>query len=81
LDTIKISATQEPSLVQVVVSVITKSGQYLDKSQARYLIGNGEVYVNGLRIRDIGMELEPGTYSMKIRNSTFQVEVSGVERE
>lgn len=81
METIKISATQEPSLVQVVVSVVTKCGQYLDKSQARFLVGRGDVYVNGLRIKDITLQLDPGLYTMRIRGNSYNVQVAAVDKE
>lgn len=40
-----------PYLTDIVVYIVTKSGQYLNTSQARFLIGSGEVKVNGDVVR------------------------------
>ena len=76
-----ISATQEPSLVQTVVSTVTMAGKYLDRSGARFLIGRGDVIVNGLKIKDVGMSLEPGLYTMRIQGHLYDIELEAVEKE
>ncbi len=78
---IKISATQEPSLVQVIISVVTKLGQYLDRGNARFLVGRGDISVNGEVVKNVGLTLEPGYYNLQIRGTTHYVLVSPVDKE
>lgn len=68
-------------LTDVVVYVVTKTGHYLNKSQARHLIAQGKVRVNGAAVRKPHHLMELGFSLLEVGDRSYPVETlpNGVE--
>ncbi len=55
--------------------------QPLNRSQACYLVGNGEVKVDGSVERELGRVLEHGTWQINVRGKNHHVVVHGSAKE
>jgi len=72
---------EDPYLSDVLVQVITKSGVYLNKSQARHLIVDQRVIVGNELIVDPARILPPGCYSFRVNNNVYDVCIRLAETE
>ena len=55
--------------------------QYLSRSQARAMIGDGLVTLNGKKIDSLKRPIQPGALTLKIRGVTHHVVIHGTIRE
>lgn len=71
----------EPYITEVVVQTITRLGTYLDKSQARHLIGNGLVTLDGDRVRTCDTLVELGEHFLTVDGRQIIIDVHGMPNE
>lgn len=70
-----------PYLTDIVVYVVTKSGQYLNASQARALIGRGDVRVNGGVVRECEYIMSIGLNVIEVYGKRFPIDVVPAGKE
>jgi hypothetical protein len=69
----------DPSLTEVVVSIVTKMGMYLNCSQSSYIIGQGRVQVDGHIERDSSRVLRPGIHEFVVNDRKVYVDLREME--
>lgn len=74
-ETINVFTDADPHLSYVLVQLVTKSGHYLDLSQARYLIGGGKVKVDGATQTNSMTVIPAGLHHVSIRENTYRVQL------
>jgi predicted rRNA methylase YqxC with S4 and FtsJ domains len=72
---VKIVTQEAPSMTEAVVQAVTRNGFYINESQARYLIGRGDVMVDNEIITKIARKLKRGEYTITVGPSVYEVSV------
>ena len=69
----------DPYLSELLVAIVTKTGQYLNMSQAQHMIVKGEITVDGTVERNPAKVLKPGLHEFTLRDRKMVVEVREME--
>lgn len=79
---ISVRQPEIPYLADLVVYLITKSGWYINQSQAQFLIGRGDVKVNGEVVRKTHHLVDHGMNVLEVhgRFYPFDVVPAGMEQ-
>jgi len=72
---ISVFLNEDPYLTNVIVQLVTRSGAYLDKNQARRLISEGSVLIDGTQERKHQAILNPGLHQVTVGMNTYTVKV------
>lgn len=72
---ISIKNPTTPYLTGLVVYVVTKMGQFLNDTQARFLISRGDVRVNGETITEHDRIVDLGTNILEVRGALHYIDV------
>lgn len=76
-EVIRVAPSDTPYLTDVVVYIITRSGQYLNASQAQFLIGRGDVKLNGEVVRSVSRVVDLGINVLEVRGRSYPIDVIG----
>jgi hypothetical protein len=71
----------EPYITDVIVQAVTRLGTYIDKSQARHLIGQGLVTLDGVRVRTCDTLVELGEHFLTMDGRQIIIDVHGMPNE
>lgn len=69
----------DPYLTDTVVGIITKMGSYLNQTQARHMIGKGEVVVDGKVQKNPSTIVKSGVHEFQLAGKTVVVEIREME--
>lgn len=64
-----------PDVTDAVLYAVTKGGTYLNQSGAKFLIGRGDVKLNGQVSRDIAEVLSEGTYRIGVLDEEYHLQI------
>lgn len=72
---IDIFVNEDPQISHVVLQLVTKAGQYLNMSGARYQVSEGNVMVDGRIITDLMTILEPGIHKVGVGSVMYDIDL------
>lgn len=79
--TIRVFVWEDPYLTDVIVQAVTKSGQFIHKSMARWLVVSGDVEVDGnVEVRPDTI-LFPGVYNLRVGPSVYRISLEHSGKE
>ena len=69
----------DPYLTDLVVGIVTRMGTYLNQTQARHMIGQGKVVVDGKVRTDPSTDIRAGIHEFQLDGKKIVVEVRDME--
>lgn len=70
-----------PYLTDVVVYAVTKNGHFLDRSGAQYLISQGQVKINGSRVKQMHFLMPHGMNILEVYGREHPVDIVPAGKE
>lgn len=69
----------DPYLAETVVSIVTRMGTYLNGTQARHMIGQGQVVIDGKVEKNPSTIVKAGIHEFQLTGKKVVVEVREME--
>ena len=80
-ETVRVALPGSTSVPEVVLYLITKSGRYLNRSQAAWLVASGQVKLDGCVERRLHHVIPAGLHCIEVYERIQPFEVMGIAKE
>lgn len=78
---VRVALPGTANIAAIVLYLITKSGRYLNGSQASWLVASGQVKLDGCVERRLHHVVAPGLHCVEVYGSIQPFEVIGIAKE